>query len=486
MTNLRMLKVVRVASLCSGSNVASVQLQNLCEIIGEVAVWDIFDCESDDQKRQTFLKHIDEVLHNRKRTHHSFKNIMEMGDDEAECETHGRSCKIPTGGKVGPLVCTCGFSCKNFSKLFVGTAHVTRDEMLKNMLQEGKGTSGATCHGMIKYLATHAPPFLIWENVPEILDQGNSENLEWLCSALLKLNYACKVAKFNSLNYKIPQRRIRAYGVCVLWGEAGITKEQAHDIAKKIISDAEALATDDPLPLKHFILKPSDPNVKAQLTTLKATKRKALESSADATLVWKKEIKDLCQQSLVAYSSLTTPSHIDRSPWYNHLPQREQHAICYYKTIDPDLTILETSQSITRMTRIGAEKVTLCTLTPNGRIILFPKLVPQLRPLTGFEGMLLQGFPTAVLNSFVNKNEGVSDYDSCFSALAGNAFTGSVVAAVLISVLANLTPGQVAYANGRYREPIKRKSTPDSDIEDLLTRRRVRWVASSSSSAPPP
>ena len=29
--------------------------------------------------------------------------------------------------------------CKNFSKLFVGTAHVTRDEMLKNMLQEGKG-----------------------------------------------------------------------------------------------------------------------------------------------------------------------------------------------------------------------------------------------------------------------------------------------------------------------------------------------------------
>ena len=88
--------------------------------------------------------------------------------------------------------------------------------------------------------------------------------------------------------------------------------------------------------------------------------------------------------------------------------------------------------------------------------------------------------------SFVNKNEGVSDYDSCFSALAGNAFTGSVVAAVLISVLANLTPGQVAYANGRYREPIKRKSTPDSDIEDLLTRRRVRWVASSSSSAPPP
>eukprot|EP00959_Pyramimonas_sp_CCMP1952_P071764 1499152-Pyramimonas_sp.AAC.1 len=91
--------------------------------------------------------------------------------------------------------------------MFSGTAQMSRENMLNEILKEAKGSSGATCKGMIGYLGKHGPPVHIWENVPEILDPTNADNLEWLLSALNKLNYACEQAKFVSTDFGIPQRR---------------------------------------------------------------------------------------------------------------------------------------------------------------------------------------------------------------------------------------------------------------------------------------
>lgn len=48
---------------------------------------------------------------------HVFTNISELGSWTAQCSAHPFACSIPRN----IALTTCGFSCKNFSKLFSGS-----------------------------------------------------------------------------------------------------------------------------------------------------------------------------------------------------------------------------------------------------------------------------------------------------------------------------------------------------------------------------
>jgi hypothetical protein len=83
------------------------------------------------------------------------------------------------------------------------------------------------------------------------------------------------------------------------------------------------------------------------------------------------------------------------------------------------------------------------TLVPEGRYVLFPDLVPNLRVLTGFEMMQLIGVPSSILDKFILaplSNLDVASNDGLCHHLAGNAFSGGVIVALFVSILLHVEP----------------------------------------------
>jgi hypothetical protein len=71
------------------------------------------------------------------------------------------------------------------------------------------------------------------------------------------------------------------------------------------------------------------------------------------------------------------------------------------------------------------------------------KLVPNFRTLSGFEMMQIAGCPPDIVHRFITSPLSVADKaasDALAYDLAGNAFSGGVVVAIVISVLLYLDP----------------------------------------------
>eukprot|EP00959_Pyramimonas_sp_CCMP1952_P229491 4798323-Pyramimonas_sp.AAC.1 len=141
------------------------------------------------------------------------------------------------------------------------------------------------------------------------------------------------------------------------------------------------------------------------LRRLEDAKRKA-DSEEDAsekekTRKWRADIQRMCASSSIPYSTLERPDSMQGSKWYNGLPTREQHGIAYWARARNDMTFLDISQMPERMN--PCTHATTPTITPSGRFMMFPPIVPEPRLLTGFEAMMLQGFPRSMLVEFIKK-----------------------------------------------------------------------------------
>jgi site-specific DNA-cytosine methylase len=126
------------------------------------------------------------------------------------------------------------------------------------------------------------------------------------------------------------------------------------------------------------------------------------------------------------------------------LPLREQLGVALHVGSEKGLTAIETSQAIGRMSR-SRDANQIKTITPKGRWVLLPPMVKHSRVLTGYEKMRMQGFPDDFIRDYlastaVKKHGHV---DRFLSELSGNAFSGPVIEAIVISVLAHLQPGHL-------------------------------------------
>ena len=95
----------------------------------------------------------------------------------------------------------------------------------------------------------------------------------------------------------------------------------------------------------------------------------------------------------------------------------------------PTLTSVDVYQSMGREF-VSCDEDTLITLVPGSTVWL--RFLDEPRMLLGFEGLLTQGIPLAVLRSAVAK-KAVSDNN--MMDLAGNAFSGSVFQACALAAL---------------------------------------------------
>ena len=84
------------------------------------------------------------------------------------------------------FIALVGFSCKNFSKLF---QCAEKSQLLQNILEFGKGTSGDTFVAMINFILVKYPLFVLWENVTGLLEK--QVHICQLVKAFKEAGYAC-------------------------------------------------------------------------------------------------------------------------------------------------------------------------------------------------------------------------------------------------------------------------------------------------------
>ena len=151
---------------------------------------------------------------------------------------------------------------------------------------------------------------------------------------------------------------------------------------------------------------------------------------------WRTQIQDLCSKANMSYSTLKVPAELVDSEWFTSLPLREQHGLCFWLASRPDLTFLDLSQMPTRMR--PCEEPFVPTLTPGAKFMMFGVgSVPRL--MTGHEAMLLQGFPSSLPPMFRESKVLIEKkQEPLFMDMSGNASTGSVIAAIVMSAIYNL------------------------------------------------
>lgn len=138
---------------------------------------------------------------------------------------------VEVPGNIDLLV--AGTSCVDFSNL----------NTQKKGLEES-GESGATFHGMLRYVQKHRPPLVVLENV---------SNGPWdlMVAKFEEINYSAIYQRFDTKHYYIPHTRVRGYMVCVNLEESKIPEKWAHlvkEMSRPCSStlDAFLLPSDDP------------------------------------------------------------------------------------------------------------------------------------------------------------------------------------------------------------------------------------------------
>ena len=125
------------------------------------------------------------------------------------------------------------FSCKNFSKLYNGEGEQSKQSMLEGILNNAKGSTGKTFSGMMGAIANVLPPWVMWENVVELL--ASFESMDFLNMAFKKLGYVVAVRKLTSSRFGLPQVRHRAYGLCMHVEKAGLSWRDAARLVEAVM-----------------------------------------------------------------------------------------------------------------------------------------------------------------------------------------------------------------------------------------------------------
>jgi hypothetical protein len=222
------------------------------------------------------------------------------------------------------------------------------------------------------------------------------------------------------------------------------------------------------LPLTDFMLPQNHPIPSGLLKHYQATAQKA-KASDDASAAWRKDLDAWLPLKGLRRSDLNgAKASIAESPWVQALPERERTLILAWSLVDPDMTSIDASQGLNRASK-GHHGI-VPTIIPKCRLIIFPPEVKQATVLTGAECLMLQGFPKSVVTALAEVDDEQMN-DALFRDLAGNAYSGTAFASVLIALLVHFPAPCIKFCNdwskagGHTPElPVTRKQTVDLDM----------------------
>jgi site-specific DNA-cytosine methylase len=141
-------------------------------------------------------------------------------------------------------------------------AGVARDVYLNNLLEESVGSSGQTFTDFIGAVAEHLPPWLGFENVPELVTAADGANIDFVINSLLSLGYVTAYRVFVSTDYLLVQKRRRVFGVAALISATGVEEQEAQILVETVMQKMEAFKFNTPVALDDLLLANNDPHVK--------------------------------------------------------------------------------------------------------------------------------------------------------------------------------------------------------------------------------
>ena len=412
----------RVSSACTGSGMAEVAF---CGVVGHFngKVQVDFCCERSISK-QAFLKHIVEPNLG-SGTFCMYDELHDLHTGAGACAAHMSRCGVRRHSDLF----TCGFSCKDFSKLSGTFGKSER----KRILQDALGTSGGTFRAMVAHVKCARPRIVILENVDQI-GKLDSPNVIYLWEVFRSMGYGGSMRALCSSHFGSPQRRRRVYFILLDVGAHGLSLSEAVSKAESVFNDMEQLKC-APEPLRNFIMDSESQYVQSELARRQASRR---GDSHQATS-WRRTHRRFLQAKGLSGQHAALPRDVRSSPWFDLLPSREKEVLAFCLRQWPCATSFDLSARIDRVS-VGRDLL-VPTVTPRGKPWLRQldqeaKQISPNRVMLGREALAIQGFPVEWLGS--RRQGSWAPSDRLLSDLAGNAFTGQVLSKLFIAIFLHL------------------------------------------------
>jgi site-specific DNA-cytosine methylase len=174
----------------------------------------------------------------------------------------------------------------------------------------------------------HRPPFHIWENVKEVLDNvGNEKAIDTVKQLFAMIGYVFAFAIFQATSHGLPQKRQRIVGVTIHIVKSGLSVDACQDLATAIVAKAQKMATEC-RPLSSCMLPAAAPELADYLVAKIANKGTEKENAE-----WGKAAVEYCIEKNICLSSLHAPASTKLSPWWDILPSREKQIVIIYYTV---------------------------------------------------------------------------------------------------------------------------------------------------------
>ncbi len=406
--------------LCSGSGMGEIVHHALFTLLGRTNQMS-HSCENVGFKQ----KHLLENVHDKICDDSSclFVDLEALSSGIGQCLVHRRTCEV----KSAPFFLLIGYSCKQLSSL--------SPTPTSSALPDKLGSSGKTCSAMCDFMAAHRPSLALLENVPEMAKSEEvSRNVAFLHGRLRQIGYEVLVDVFTSSSYMLPQRRQRAFALAINIKAFGLEPEAAQVLLARMLQTAGRLLV-PPLPISQFLLPDTHPRVKEEL------QRRLSERGADPAgnrtqpqRAWQKKHQDFMARKGISWTTLEPPPATKASPSFKTSVAREQEIIsCAAALHGESLVAVDVNPSIERAAMI-CEGI-MPTFTTSARYYLMhtdSQHAPRNRYMLGYECLSVQGFPV----HFFGDADGPTDPQ--MADLAGNAFSSTVCAALLLGAYAHV------------------------------------------------
>ena len=462
-----------IASFCSGSGIAELAHRCLTASL-QASETLLFSCEKENWK----AKHLQQSVHpllstsgQRLRLPASravesepclFSDMCEVVSGEGACVVHNKRCQLET--EACPTVLMVGYSCKTLSKL----NPASRDKEFA--LRSGAGSSGETAQALLVYLRDWRPSVAILENVDEMAkDADESDNVRYFLSELDSMGYAFATKLLDSSHFGMAANRRRAWQVVLNRASFDCDEKELDDVAQSVMKLASKLVVGS-WPLEDFLLDFDHPLVQQELQR-KEDKGPASRGMPEG---WRAKHREFFQNKGIAWTALQVPDEVKESPWFKFLTERERDIVAWgimfaeqkqaaaklsaasqdkrsAASQDSKYLAVDVSQRLDRC-RVSCDG-TLFTVLPSQKVYLLGQdgcgkaKVGAGRLLLGTESLALQGYLHGACQCS----------DSQKQDLAGNAFTSTVLLALLLALYANLPDYSWSEDEGKPCLPAKKR-----------------------------
>lgn len=350
-----------------------------------------------------------------------------MDDEKRSCVVHERNCRLPSSIDAFGA----GFSCTSYSLLNkdAGKNATAMEKAMRNKEDpEGKVASVNTFAACCDVLKTSSPAWALFENVTSIdreVDPETKTNLEHCLAQIEALGYSCESFVLDAAWYGLPQGRKRIYLVCF-----SLTRQDISVSAETFFGNIKKLLTKlyiKPPAVDKFLYDDSDDHVIGYLNHLKAERAQKMTKEAEApekNVSWVSMHMTLAAKRDISWP-LKIPEPIKTSPWFGVLTDRAKEVVGFAEDERSRMgRPIQFADIYHSANRYGHGDDLVPIILPRTQCWSFSRQ----RLLLGSELLRLQGQVPA---------EGAWS-QTHYTDLAGNAFAGNVISALIMAILSSL------------------------------------------------